>query len=1144
MATTVQSKRTTVSGRIPTTTDIAAGQLAVNLPDRRLFTSNGTATFDAVQNVTNFSVTSTLTINTLSANSSTGTSGQLLTSNGTSTYWSSSTITAAALAAASFGPFTAITCTATTDLSTVATVGVSITGTGTITSFGTGAKLLRIGTFAGSLILTHNATSLILPSNANITTAAGDRFVALSDATGNWTVVSYDKADGTALVTNYANSIQMWTGTSTNTIVNPLDGSRLLFGPRTSLALMGGGTHSYVSSCVSWSSAFASFNGYTGTENPAGSGYTYVSMPALNASIPVISGTAVTVTANGIPLAANQSLFFNAYTGGYFIVDITSTNYEPPPSAIWLCGQYFQNPVAHVKFATGVVLQAGQTSTIVDLTIKSTTTQAQAGTDDTTVMTPLKVNQAVAVGVFVGNTTANSVINSTYILVSNSTSSANVTPAGFAVGTTVINNNVYFSGNSTANTSANLTVDSYANSTITSTYGLAGLSIGVNVSANSSTISTNNLIISGVLTANSTNGTSGQLLASNGTGTYWLTSTASGVTTASNIRNIVNNSVNTTSTVVDTYTTTGYTAFDYLVFAYDNINLNYKSSRLAVVANSTVSTYSEYAVVLSNNSVNVCTFDASVLSGNVTISAVGDSNNVAVTLHRTTLGSATVAGDIAATSGVSQSGSNTWVNFNDSGLLGSSANLTFNKSTSLLSVGNTTVNTSINSVGFFVGSTVINNNVYFSGNSTANTSANLTSDSYSNTTITSSYGLAGLNVGANVTANAISFAVGNVVHSNTGITFSDTTILKTAAPGVDVASYLGFVVNPFMEISQENGSASISVLQTVYLADQFLTYLSTASTGTATAQQIADPFSATTGYKRFRNAVKCTIGTAQATLSANEYVLPALQRIEGNFSKGLGWGTTDAASVDVVAVVSASVTGTYSLAIRNAVNTRSYVVPISLIANTPTTIFVTIPGETTGVWATDNTIGLQITITAGCGSTYVTPSNNSWQTGYYFGVVGGGTNLAATASATFTIAYMNVFPTGVLPYTSAAQVDLAHLANMRRPYDDELRRCQRYWRPWGRAALGIWPAINSPSCRLTGPLGTEMRAPPTIALTTTAPIVERWNVSAYTGSGSTITTSSTYPRSVDVTINGFITTTNYSDAAFMSADYLTLNARL
>lgn len=71
---------------------------------------------------------------------------------------------------------------------------VSVTGTTTITSLGTGTKTLKIVRFTGALTLTHNATSLILPGGANITTAAGDTMIVVSDASSNARVVSYQRA--------------------------------------------------------------------------------------------------------------------------------------------------------------------------------------------------------------------------------------------------------------------------------------------------------------------------------------------------------------------------------------------------------------------------------------------------------------------------------------------------------------------------------------------------------------------------------------------------------------------------------------------------------------------------------------------------------------------------------------------------------------------------------------------------------------------------------------------------------------------------------------------------------------------------------------------------------------------------------------
>lgn len=76
-----------------------------------------------------------------------------------------------------------------------------ITGTTSITSIVTKA----IGTvvvlhFDGILALTHNATDLILPGGANITTASGDEATFVEYATGDWRCTSYTKASGVSVV--------------------------------------------------------------------------------------------------------------------------------------------------------------------------------------------------------------------------------------------------------------------------------------------------------------------------------------------------------------------------------------------------------------------------------------------------------------------------------------------------------------------------------------------------------------------------------------------------------------------------------------------------------------------------------------------------------------------------------------------------------------------------------------------------------------------------------------------------------------------------------------------------------------------------------------------------------------------------------
>lgn len=85
---------------------------------------------------------------------------------------------------------------ATCNIGAATTLKVKITGTTDITSFGTSANRIRFIEFEGALILTYNATSLKLPTSANITTAAGDTATAMSDASGNWTVTSYQRRSG------------------------------------------------------------------------------------------------------------------------------------------------------------------------------------------------------------------------------------------------------------------------------------------------------------------------------------------------------------------------------------------------------------------------------------------------------------------------------------------------------------------------------------------------------------------------------------------------------------------------------------------------------------------------------------------------------------------------------------------------------------------------------------------------------------------------------------------------------------------------------------------------------------------------------------------------------------------------------------
>jgi hypothetical protein len=103
-----------------------------------------------------------------------------------------------------------ITCAATIDLGASTGEYVVVTGsTGPVTSFGTiAAGVTRSVTFTGTPTLTYNAASLILPGALDIVVAAGDSLVAVSLGSGNWRVISYDRASGSAVSSGSTYSIK------------------------------------------------------------------------------------------------------------------------------------------------------------------------------------------------------------------------------------------------------------------------------------------------------------------------------------------------------------------------------------------------------------------------------------------------------------------------------------------------------------------------------------------------------------------------------------------------------------------------------------------------------------------------------------------------------------------------------------------------------------------------------------------------------------------------------------------------------------------------------------------------------------------------------------------------------------------------
>lgn len=175
--------------------------------------------------------TGNITIPTLNV-TGTETVGSTLGVTGATTHSGLVTMSGAAVNEA----FATIASAATTNIGAAAANYLQVTGTTGITAFDTiQAGSERTLEFTGALTLTFNATSLILPQAANITTQAGDVFKFRSEGSGNWRAVAWPSrfatkaimqaaADNVAVVTpaqvqNHPGAAKAWVQFVGSTVV-------------------------------------------------------------------------------------------------------------------------------------------------------------------------------------------------------------------------------------------------------------------------------------------------------------------------------------------------------------------------------------------------------------------------------------------------------------------------------------------------------------------------------------------------------------------------------------------------------------------------------------------------------------------------------------------------------------------------------------------------------------------------------------------------------------------------------------------------------------------------------------------------------------------------------------------------------------
>ena len=232
------------------------------------------------------------------------------------------------------------------------------------------------------------------------------------------------------------------------------------------------------------------------------------------------------------------------------------------------------------------------------------------------------------------------------------------------------------------------------------------------------------------------------------------------------------------------------------------------------------------------------------------------------------------------------------------------------------------------------------------------------------------------------------------------------------------------IINGSMVIDQRNAGASVTPIDNQFSVDRFACRLTQASK--YSAQQNAGSVTPPVGFTNYLGATSLS---AYSVLTGDFFFLS--QGIEGYNIADLGWGTANAKTVTLSFQAYSSLTGTFGASLCNSNGSRSYPFSYSIpVANTWTTISVTIAGDTTGTWLTTNGNGLTIRMSLGSGATF-SGTAGAWSASNYIQPTGS-VSVVGTSGATFYI-------TGVQLEVGSSATGFEY-----RQYQQELALCQRY----------------------------------------------------------------------------------------------------
>jgi hypothetical protein len=287
-----------------------------------------------------------------------------------------------------------------------------------------------------------------------------------------------------------------------------------------------------------------------------------------------------------------------------------------------------------------------------------------------------------------------------------------------------------------------------------------------------------------------------------------------------------------------------------------------------------------------------------------------------------------------------------------------------------------------------------------------------------------------------------------------------------------------------MVIDQRNAGASITPTISTYSVDRWYAYISAASK--FSVQQNAG---AVTPPEGFTNYIGITSTSAYAINSGDYFGVS--QAIEGFNTADLGWGTANAKPITLSFWARSSLTGTFSVSIRNyGLYNRGYAATYTInAANTWEYKTITIAGDTSGTWTGGTNNGSLIcSWGVGTGSTYSFAAN-SWQSNNVIAATGT-VSVVGTSGATF--------------YLTGVQLERGTVAT---PFEfrsigQEFSLCERYYEVQNVDVSMPFPAIcyaNGVTAVAYTRFRTKKRAAPSVTYSGAARMVFPSNIGGSSG---------------------------------------------